>query len=352
MKFNDVYQIAEIEKNKKILRNFINGKGKTVFSGYTAKSEYRQVADFNKMVSLACDNILLNKKMPGINVPRIMCDFGTTSTAEYFGNKARVPEGCNKWIDPIINCISDIPKISLQSSDGLDVLKAYELWDAVSKKLETNYLSSSFIDIQGPLNTLALIWEQTDLLITMTDNPKKVHEVLEVVTDILIDIVKTTINKNMNVDCPLWPYIYLPTDIGVGITEDYMPLLSPAMYKEFGIPYLKRFASHFNGIFIHCCGQFTHQIDNLINSGINILGMEFVYPNVDIKKLFTAFGASAFFVPNIMDNYISEFGSITNFFKKINKLRNNETRLWYIINAWADDIDEQAAYLELISDVR
>ena len=348
--FDSLYNEKYLKDTKNSLRRFLKGEGKTIYSGYSEIYEYRQVEDNDLMINNACKSILKSHEIPGLNIPRIISDFGTTSTAEFFGNKATKPSGCNKWIEPIIYNIDDIKKIVLQPSNSLDVNKAYKLWDSVSKKLNTKNLTSSFIDIQGPLNTAALIWEQTDFMMAMYDHPKKVHQVLEIITYKLIDIVKEMISSKMNVEAPLWPYIWLPQDIGVGITEDYMPLLSPELYKEFGIPYLKLFAKHFEGIFIHCCGQFNWHIDNLAKSGINIIGMEYVHPNIDVKKLFNAFGSSAVFVPNIMDNSIDQFGSMAKYYKYVNSVRNKETRLWYLINTWQKDIDEQVNYLDSIRD--
>ena len=130
-----------------------------------------------------------------------------------------------------------------------------------------------------------------------------------------------------------------------------MPLLSPGLYKEFGLPYVKRLSDKFKGLFIHCCGQFSHQIDNLHNSGINILGMEFVYPKIDIEKLFNTFGDKCAFVPNIMDNFIEDFGSFTNYIQYIEKLRKPETRLWYILRPDLPDFDEQVRLMEVIDEV-
>ncbi len=62
-----------------------------------------------------------------------------------------------------------------------------------------------------------------------------------------------------------WPYNWLPDDLGVVFTEDLMPLLSPELYREFGVPYLKRLADTFGGAFIHCCGEFEQHLPALVD---------------------------------------------------------------------------------------
>ena len=350
MVFDKLYSLDSLNKTKAILRRFWEGNSKTVYSTYSLEYDYRQMENIDNLEK----NVLLNlddgHQMPGYNIPRLLIDFGTISTASYWGGNIYKPDGGRVWIDPVINNIDDISKLKSKSSETGDVERATQIYKSISQKLQTNNLPCTVFDIQGPLNTLALMWEQQDFLMTMYDYPKIVHSALEKITDHIIKTIKAFFKHIPSAESPLWPYIWLPQDIGIGMTEDYMPLLSPELYKEFGIPYLQRMSDEFGGLFIHCCGQFTHQIDNLVNSRVNIIGMEFAYPGVDIEKLFNAFGATAVFVPSIMDKCISEFGSMTGYFKHVNSLRTHDTRLWYILRPDLDDFSDQVEFLESITD--
>ena len=348
LKFCDIYPVDRLEETKKHLRRVWSGEVKTVFSSYSMDYEYRQMDDLTQMVENAVLNLEAGKSMPGFNVPRVTIDFGTISTASYWGGKIFKPEGGRKWIDPVIHSVDDIKNLESASPESGDAAMATVVWKNVCKELDTTTLPCSLLDIQGPLNTLSLMWEQQDFMMTMYDNPNAVHKALDMVTDHLIGLIRGMLAAIPAVEAPLWPFIWLPPDIGIGITEDYMPLLSPELYLEFGIPYVKRLSDEFKGVFIHCCGQFSHHIDNLVNSDINILGMEFVYPKIDIDRLFAAFGSSAVFVPNIMEGHEADFGGMTEYFENINERRLQETRLWYILHPESEDFLKQVEFLESI----
>ena len=348
--FDSLYPDKKLKATRRLLRDFWNNRIRTVYSSYPCEFEYRQAEDINEMAYLAAHNIEVGADMPGFNIPRLVADFGTVSTAAYWGGKTYTPEGGRKWIDPIISGISDLEGLAAEDPENQDVEKARRLWQDVSAIMGTSRLPCTTIDLQGPLNTLALMWEQQDFMISMYENPGKVHEALEKVTDHLIRVIKALKRKIPMIEAPLWPYIWLPGDIGIGVTEDYMPLLSPELYKEFGIPYVKRLSDEFGGLFIHCCGQFTQHIDSLAESSINILGMEFVYPHIDIPKLFKTFGSASVFVPNIMDKCIPEFGSMTGYYEYIESLRTDDTRLWYVLRPDLPDFAEQVKLMDKITD--
>ena len=349
-RFIDLYPDSVLDILRKHLRKFWQGDISTVYSSYPVDFEYRQLENIEKMAENAVLNITAGVEMPGYNIPRLVIDFGTVSTASFWGGKIIIPEGGKKWIDPVIHNVDDVDFIKAGDPGTGDVKKGYELWKKVSAGMGSDGVPCTTIDLQGPLNTLSLLWEQQDFMMAMYDYPGKVHKTLEIVTEQLIKIIKSIRKLIPAIEAPLWPYIWIPEDIGIGITEDYMPLLSPELYKEFGIPYVKKLSDEFGGLFIHCCGQFTHHIENLAESDINIIGMEFVYPNIDIEKLFGAFGPKAAFVPNIMDKCIPEFGSMTGYFNYIQDNREEGTRLWYILRPDLDDFTEQVRLMETITD--
>ena len=346
--FDTVYPTQKLHDAKKHLRNFWNGGIKTVYSAYSNKYEYRQLENMDDMVENAILNLSAGKDLPGYNIPRLAIDFGTISTAAFWGGKIYKPEGGMIWIDPVIYTAEEVTTLNAKKPDTGDVEKSCEVWRRINERTGNGNLCCTMLDLQGPLNTLSLLWEQQNFMMAMYDYPEKVHYALDMVTEHLISLIKSMLEMIPAIEAPLWPYIWLPRDIGIGITEDYMPLLSPQLYKEFGLPYVKRIADAFKGVFIHCCGQFSQHIDNLAASGINILGLEFVYPNIDIEKLFGVFGSSIVFVPNIMDNHVSDFGNMTGYFQNVNEKRNKETRLWFLLRPDLDDFRDQVEFMESI----
>ncbi|MDW7657152.1 MAG: uroporphyrinogen decarboxylase family protein [Bacillota bacterium] len=346
MTFDEAYPTRKMEETKKFLRDVWSGKEKTVYSAFRSEPAYRQLDDPVEMAHKAARNILLNAEVPGFNIPRILADFSTVSMPAYWGGERYKPVGGCVGIRPVIENAADVGKARPTDATGGDVKKAVRLWRTVSKELQTNRLPCSFIDIQGPLNTAAMLWKQDEFMMAMIYEPVTVHMLLEQVTEQLIRIIKAMIAEIGLMSGPLWPYIWLPTDIGVGIIEDYMPLISPKLYREFSIPYVQRISEAFGGVFIHCCGTYEHQLDNLAHSQINILGMEFHYPYVKPETIFQAFGSSTVIVPMLGPHGRAEFPDQADYILFLKRRRLSETRLWFLLSPEADSFNRQAEIVE------
>lgn len=346
MDFNKLYPNEKTEKSMQYLRDLWSGKKKTAFSAFPNEPSYRQIGDKEEMISKFLEYLEKGTSLPGFNVPRFIPDFGTVSTASYWGGEIYTPAGGCIGIKEIIKTADEVLAVRPSKPEDGHVKRAFELWKEVCTRINTEDLSCSFIDIHGPLNTASLLWKQDEFMMAMYTDPDIVHELLEMITEQIIGIVKAMIKKVGKLSGPLWPYIWLPTDIGIGITEDYMPLLSPKLYKEFGIPYLEKISKEFGGLFIHCCGEYEHQLENLTKSKINILGMEFHYPHTKPEALFKAFGSSALFVPFLSVKSSGEFKSNADFIKYIFDKRQPETRLWFILSSEEPSFNESVEFLK------
>lgn len=341
-----MYPEQKLKDTENVLRNFWTGNEKIVFSTFSDQPYYKQLDDKDEMIKKAVDNIIASADLPGFNIPRFIPDFGTVSTASYWGGKIYTPVGGCKGIKPIIQTAVEALNFKPSEAKGGDVAKAIELWKSISGKLGTDQLYCSMFDIQGPLNTAALLWNQGEFMMAMYTDPAIVHALLEQITDHIIKIIHAMRVSIPKISGPMWPNIWLPSDIGVGITEDYMPLISPALYKEFGIPYLKKINDAFGGVFIHCCGEYEHQIENIKSSGINLLGLEFHYPHINPETLFKAFGNSIAFVPYVSPQGTKDFPNRLEYIKYLKEKRQCDTRLWFILSPDEIDYMEQVKLLE------
>lgn len=74
MLFDELYPSGLLEKRKKLLRRFWNGRIPTVWSAYPDKFSYRQMEKTDEMAHNACLNLKAGAKLPGINIPRLTMD--------------------------------------------------------------------------------------------------------------------------------------------------------------------------------------------------------------------------------------------------------------------------------------
>jgi hypothetical protein len=263
----------------------------------------RQATDIDAMVAAAAARIAADASLDtALSLPCGSPDFGTISTARLYGGEV-IPahDGGGVHIKPVITDRAQLgslkPTLSFAESDfQRAILYTQRLSQAVGQPVFTRTP-----DLQGPLNTLALLMDQQQLCTCFYDAPELVDDALDAITDVLIDHVRRyreTIGAERVVG-NIWPFVILPDGKGIGITQDYMPMLSPKLYQRFEIPRLKRIAEAFGGVFIHCCGQYGQHVRNLAASGIEILGMEMHAGATDPEQVWAAFGDRIAYVPYI-----------------------------------------------------
>lgn len=254
---------------------------KVVYS-YVPEPVYRQ-KDPPEMQRLAME-VIANWDASGANCPPVFLpDFGTVTVAKPWGGKVvRSSDGAQIFIEHVAETIDEALDIQPVRNPDLDSsLVIYRELCRQTGRKDIRFVSPDF---QGPLNAAAQIMKQDEFLVALYTEPTKVHKFLNRITTALIEFMKT-LQSQVHVDGNIWPYIWLPQEVGVVVTEDMMPLLSPELYKEFGLPYLKRISDTFGGVFVHSCGQWIHNAQVMAESGINYLGLDFCYPYTTIEAI-------------------------------------------------------------------
>jgi len=118
-------------------------------------------------------------------------------------------------------------------------------------------------DTAGPWSIATQIWHYEDMLEAICTAPEAVHYLLDLVTDCIIEfynIQETRIARwsGAHVSFP-WPWY--PKGIGLG--DDCMVTVSPALWEEFFLPYNNRLAREYGGAFYHCCMTYDNHLMSL-----------------------------------------------------------------------------------------
>lgn len=194
--------------------------------------------------------------------------FGTGVLASSFGT----PIVFNPKADPAvdlstINSIEEVKKLEIPvpGEDGIMpmVVKAIEHYKSNCD------LVVGVTDCQGPLTTALSIVGYDKFCYWMSDYPNEIHELMEKVTEALIQWVK--FQKKLT-DTPLNGESY-PLGVkmadgygGAWISDDDAVIIGTEQYKEFVVPYNSKFLKAFDGGCIHYCGTATQHIDNYLNT--------------------------------------------------------------------------------------
>jgi len=337
---------ADLER----VRQFWSGEGRYLISLTTNQAYYRQVFDDAEILRLAPLNLQAQSQAPGINLPSLFVDWGTISTAKYWGGTARFDStGGHIFIDPVASTVADGLGLSPLPCDQpeMDAPHGVRLFKTICQKLETDALWLRSPDMQGPLNTAGLIVNQENLLMSLIDEKAQAHAFLERVTNFIIEYVGYLRQATQGHLCGnLWPYTFFPSDLGISFTEDLMPLLSPRLYQEFGLPCLKQLANALGGLHIHCCGAYGQHVRNLANADLPIKALEFHYPATTIEELEPLAG-QVVLIPYILLNKTDRFTSVTDFYRHLIDQYGQKHRFWFACTADTPEYQDFARdYLE------
>ena len=282
------FGIEKLNQHLERAGDFWSGSGRAIASVYPQEFDYRQIFDTQQMLSQAEKHIKAQAKMPGLTLPNFWADFGTVSTAKYWGGEVKKPDGGAIFITPAAKTLDKALELTHLPVDDptMDGAAAVRLFRQLSEKLGTEKLWLKSPDMQGVLNTAGLIVDQQELFMDMIAAPEKVHLFLQRICDFLIEwMLWLRAQCDGRISGNIWPYTFLPADVGVSFTEDMMPLLSRELYKEFGIPYLRQMQDALGSLHIHCCGQWGHHVQTLTEAELDIAAMEFHYPYTRIEEL-------------------------------------------------------------------
>ncbi|MBA2123998.1 hypothetical protein B9J78_03575 [bacterium Unc6] len=225
---------------------------------------------------------------------------GVGTIASAFGCPTRFLDDNMPWTEHIIDDPKDIihlkPEIKKAEIFNLALEKALYFRNKVGSGFPI-----SLPDIQGPVDTAGIVMQDTRLFEAVYTHPQEVHLLMKMVAETIIRMVRTFEEKVTNLFCyshSNWlPY-------GIYMSDDYLAVISPKIYAEFVVPYNEMIAREFGGVFLHSCGDYTHQAGNLLGTK-GLMGVDF--HEFPINKMAEKTNAKIVFVSGYVDDAYMNF---------------------------------------------
>jgi len=132
-------------------------------------------------------------------------------------------------------------------------------------------------DIQGPLDSAALIMGHTEFFTALKTHPWEAHHLLQVVTDFTIESAKGQRSLVRSCGVEFVPSLFqpwMPDGFGISVSNDACVMISAEEHDDFCLPYLNQISDAFGGLYIHSCGNWLHQIPSLTKVR-GLRGLEF-----------------------------------------------------------------------------
>jgi hypothetical protein len=137
-------------------------------------------------------------------------------------------------------------------------------------------------DLQGPLDICELLWGG-EIFYAMYDEPELVHAMLRLVTDTYIEFIEKWFkmfppSAEMN---PHWGMLWHRG--AITLRNDSAMNLSPALYREYAMPYDGELLARYGGA-EHFCGRGDHYIE-LLSTLPGLNGVQMSQPHLNDMEI-------------------------------------------------------------------
>src|SRR4030042_996716 len=251
-------------------------------------------------------------------VPHLKPEQGVTVFASAFGCPVRYFDHTLPWAYPVIeesdapNKVYTLPRPAVTAGPLGAMLEFTACFGAQTG----GRYPIGITDLQGPLNSAYLVWEPTAFMLAMYTNPKEVHHLMRLVTDLIIAFVKEQRARSPQFLPCHFPPVWLPDGQGIAISEDCLGVPSPKLDREFALPYVNEISEEFGGVLIHSCGNILHQLDNLAQVH-NLRGLNFGASETPFAPVWERFGGRTAILPHIGLNKHFPFQSHVEFMEHV-----------------------------------
>jgi uroporphyrinogen-III decarboxylase len=264
-------------------------------------------------------------------VPFLQPQGGVTVVASAFGCEVQYFDHTLPWAHPVIKADDPPEKVyELKPpavTDG-QLGQMLEFTDYYVTETKGRY-PIALTDLQGPLDTAYLVWDSSAFMLAMYTNPKEVHHLMRLVTDLTIAYIKEQRARSPQFLPCHFPPLWLPDGRGVSISDDGLAVISAKLYEEFCLPYVNELSDEFGGIMIHSCGNFVHQFDNLAKVH-NLRGLNFGATETSFEAIWERFNGKTAIIPHLGLNNEVHFDTCREYMEHVLRIKTHNRGLCII----------------------
>lgn len=212
--------------------------------------------------------------------PNIKPNQGIGIVAAAFGCAYTVNDEADPWIKPIIReeNAADVYKLEIPDPEKNEIFK--KVWKRIESLEALSSMPLRMVNVPSPLVTASMIWDYTSFIECLLICNDEAHALLEKVTEATIIYIREQFRRIKNLfsvghesSCPI------PRFAGVRVSDDTAALLSPDLYREFGVKYLNKISREFGGVVVHSCGDVQYVVPAMMEIE-GLKGLDFTIPQV------------------------------------------------------------------------
>jgi uroporphyrinogen-III decarboxylase len=228
-------------------------------------------------------NVDFHQQREGVydyGMPNIKPNQGINIVASAFGCEYTVNDEADPWVRPLIrdDNVPDVHALKVPDPKTNPVFK--QTWERIDYLQSHSDLPLRLVNVPSPLVTASLIWEYTSFITATMLHPREVHVLLEKVTEATIGYLKEQLARIRNLHGMSHEMWHIPREVGVRISDDTASILSPKLYREFGVKYNSMISRAIGGLVVHSCGQVKNVVAPMMEIE-GLRGLDFTIPQTD-----------------------------------------------------------------------
>ena len=237
-------------------------------------------------------NVDFHRQREGVydyGMPNIKPNQGINIIASAFGCEYTVNDEADPWVTPLIrdDNVQDVHALKVPDLTTNPVFR--QAWERVDYLQSHSELPLRLVNVPSPLVTASLIWDYTSFITATMLHPREVHVLLEKVTEATIDYLKEQLARIRNLHTMGHEMWHIPAEVGVRISDDTAAILSPSLYREFGVKYNSMISRAMGGIVVHSCGDVKNVVAPMMETE-GLRGLDFTIPQTDWEAVRNAAG--------------------------------------------------------------
>jgi hypothetical protein len=184
---------------------------------------------------------------------------GTEIFAEAFGCRVHRPDDTNPFALPLIHAASEVDRVKTPELSTSSLAYLFDIADELYRRGGRDAVMKP-VDIQSPMDVVALIWDKGDLFCAMIENPQAVKALADKVRTLLVTFFDEWFRRYGTTYVAHYPDYVMHG--GITMSVDEVGAISDEMFHEFFRDELIALSNHFGGLGIHCCADARHQWGN------------------------------------------------------------------------------------------
>lgn len=192
-------------------------------------------------------------------VPYVSNLTGTEIFAEAFGCRVHRPDNTNPFALPLIRTAAEADRLKTPDVSNSSLAYLFDIADELRRRCGPDALMKP-VDIQSPMDVVALIWNKADLFTAMVESPDAVRALAEKARKLIVAFFDEWFGRYGATFIAHYPDYVM--NGGITMSVDEVGAVSDEMFRAFFRDELIALSERFGGIGIHCCADARHQWEN------------------------------------------------------------------------------------------